>query len=58
MFGKAGREWLRSSELPVEECETFESTMREIEFLDAEIAAVDRLIAATDPCCPPTPGTC
>ncbi len=25
MFGKAGREWLRSLELPVEECETVES---------------------------------
>ena len=45
MFGKAGREWLRSLELPVEECETVESTMRQIEFLDAEIAEVDRLIA-------------
>jgi transposase len=44
MFGKAGREWLRSLELPVEECETVESTMRQIEFLDAEIAEVDRLI--------------
>jgi transposase len=32
-------------ELPVEECETVESTMRQIEFLDAEIAEVDRLIA-------------
>jgi transposase len=45
MFGKAGREWLRSLELPVEECETVEATMRQIEFLDAEIAEVDRLIA-------------
>jgi hypothetical protein len=36
MFGKAGRQWLRSLELPVEECETVESTMRQIEFLDAE----------------------
>ena len=48
MFGKAGREWLRSLELPVEECETVESTMRQIEFLDAEIAEVDRLIARAD----------
>jgi transposase len=45
MFGKAGRQWLRSLELPVEECETVESTMRQIEFLEAEIAEVDRLIA-------------
>jgi transposase len=45
MFGKAGREWLRSLELPVEECETVEATMRQIEFLDTEIAEVDRLVA-------------
>lgn len=45
MFGKAGREWLRALELAVEECETVESTMRQIEFLDAEIAEVDRVIA-------------
>lgn len=45
MFGKAGREWLRCLELPVEECETVQSTMRQIEFLDAEIGEVDRLIA-------------
>jgi transposase len=45
MFGKAGREWLRCLELPVEERETVQSTMRQIEFLDAEIAEVDRLIA-------------
>ena len=45
MFGKAGRQWLRSLELPVEECETIEASMRQIEFLDAEIAEVDRLIA-------------
>jgi transposase len=45
MFGKAGRQWLRGLELPVEECETVEATMRQIEFLDAEIAEVDRLVA-------------
>jgi transposase len=45
MFGKAGRKWLRGLELPVEECETVEAAMRQIEFLDAEIAAVDQLIA-------------
>jgi len=44
MFGKAGRPWLRGLELPVEECETVEATMRQIEFLDAEIAEVDRLV--------------
>jgi transposase len=45
MFGKAGRQWLRGLELPVEECETIEASMRQIEFLDTEIAEVDRLIA-------------
>jgi transposase len=45
MFGKAGRRWLRTLELPVEECETVEAAMRQIEFLDAEIAEVERLIA-------------
>ena len=45
LFGKAGREWLETLELPVEECETVEAAMRQIEFLDAEIAEVERLIA-------------
>ena len=45
LFGKAGREWLRDLELPVEECETIEAAMRHIEFLDAEIAEVERLVA-------------
>jgi transposase len=45
LFGVKGREWLRSLELPVEECETVEGCMRHVEFLDAEIAAVERQIA-------------
>jgi hypothetical protein len=45
MFGKAGRNWLRTLELPPEECETVEAAMRHIEFLEAEIAEVERLIA-------------
>jgi transposase len=45
MFGKAGRNWLRTLELPVEECETVEAAMRQIEFLDTEVAEVERLIA-------------
>ena len=35
----------RALELPVEEAETVASAMRHIEFLDADIAAVERLIA-------------
>ena len=45
MFGKRGREWLGSLELPVEELETVDAALRQIEFLDQEIAAVERLIA-------------
>jgi transposase len=45
LFGVKGRRWLRQLELPVEECETVEGCMRQIEFLDAEIEEVERLIA-------------
>jgi len=45
LFGVKGRKWLRELELPVEEAETVESAMRHIEFLDHEIAEVERLIA-------------
>ncbi|HWF23899.1 MAG TPA: IS110 family transposase [Solirubrobacteraceae bacterium] len=45
LFGVKGRGWLRQLELPVEECETVEGCMRQVEFLDAEIAEVERLIA-------------
>jgi transposase len=45
LFGVKGRQWLRQLELPVEECETVEANMRHIEFLEVEIAEVERLIA-------------
>jgi transposase len=45
LFGVKGRKWLSELELPVEEAETVASAMRHIEFLDAEIAEVERLIA-------------
>jgi transposase len=45
LFGVKGRRWLRGLELPVEEAETLESALRHVEFLDQEIAAVERLIA-------------
>ncbi len=45
LFGVKGRQWLRQLELPVEECETIEACMRHVEFLDAEIAEVERLVA-------------
>jgi transposase len=45
LFGVNGRRWLGELELPVEEAETLQSALRQIEFLDSEIAAVERLIA-------------
>ncbi len=45
LFGVKGRDWLRGLKLPLEEDETVQACLRHIEFLDAEIAAVDRLIA-------------
>src|ERR671910_1984902 len=45
LFGVKGRKWLAELELPLEETETLQSALRQIEFLDAEIAAVDGLIA-------------
>src|SRR5687768_9380022 len=45
LFGVKGRRWLAGLELPVEERESVDAGIRHIEFLDAEIAAVERLIA-------------
>jgi transposase len=45
LFGVKGRKWLGELVLPVEEAETVESALRHVEFLDQEIAAVERLIA-------------
>ena len=45
LFGVKGRRWLAELELPEEERETVDSAMRQVEFLDAEIVAVERLIA-------------
>ena len=45
LFGVKGRRWLAELQLPEEERETVDSAMRQIEFLDSEIAAVERLIA-------------
>jgi transposase len=46
LFGIKGRRWLAEQQLPVTERETVDSAVRQVEFLDAEIAAVDKLIAA------------
>jgi transposase len=45
LFGVKGREWLSALELPLEERESVDAAMRHVEFLDAEIAAVEKLIA-------------
>jgi transposase len=45
LFGVKGRKWLADLELPLEERETVDSAMRQVEFLDAEIAEVERVIA-------------
>jgi len=45
LFGVKGRRWLRELEFPVEESETVDGCLRHIEFLDREIAEVERLIA-------------
>jgi len=45
LFGVAGRRWLATLELPVEERESVDSSLRQIMFLERELADVDRLVA-------------
>ena len=45
LFGKAGRRWLTELELPAAERESVDSAMRQIEFCEAEIAAIEKLVA-------------
>jgi transposase len=45
LFGQAGRRWLEQLELPLEERESVDAGMRQIEFLERELADVDRLVA-------------
>ena len=45
LFGVKGRQWLASLELPLEERESIDAAMRHVEFLDVEIAAVEKVIA-------------
>jgi hypothetical protein len=44
-FGKAGRAWLGELDLPVDERLTLDGCLRQIDFLDQEIAVLDREIA-------------
>ena len=45
LFGRKGRAWLAEQQLPEEEQETSDSVLRQIDFLDGEITALDRAIA-------------
>jgi transposase len=45
LFGVKGRAWLAGLELPPEERESIDAGIRHVEFLDSEIARVERLIA-------------
>ena len=46
LFGKKGRRWLAELELAEVERESVDAALRQVEFLDQEIAEVERLIAA------------
>jgi transposase len=46
LFGREGRRWLEALELPDEERETVDSALRQVDFLEAEIADVERVIAS------------
>ncbi|MGZ3266558.1 MAG: IS110 family RNA-guided transposase [Croceibacterium sp.] len=46
LFGVKGRRWLSEQDLPGPERETVDAAIRQVEFLDTEIEAVEQLIAA------------
>ncbi len=45
LFGVHGRRWLAGQALPADERETVEACLRQIDFLAAEIAVIDRALA-------------
>src|SRR3954465_2162780 len=45
LFGKKGRQWLAELELPVEERESLDSGLRQIDFLDREVALAEKRVA-------------
>jgi transposase len=45
LFGQAGRRWLADLELPEEERETVDGALRQVDFVEREIAQVEALIA-------------
>src|SRR6266571_3834566 len=46
LFGLKGRRWLAEVELPACERETVDGCMRQLDFCESEIAAIERVIAA------------
>jgi transposase len=46
LFGKRGRAWLQTLELPGDERQTADACLRQVDFLTEEIGAVDRHVAA------------
>ncbi len=46
LFGRRGRAWLAGVELPADEREGVEASLRAIDFLDAEVARLDVVLAA------------
>jgi transposase len=45
LFSQAGRRWLAELELPLDELLTLEGCLRQIDFLDREIEALERVLA-------------
>jgi hypothetical protein len=45
LFGKAGRSWLAGLELPPAERESVDSSLRQLDFCETEIAQIEKLVA-------------
>ena len=44
-FGVAGRQWLSEQTVPVDERETIDAALRQIDFLTGEITTIERHLA-------------
>ena len=44
-FGKKGREWIAAQQLPIDERLTVDGCLRQLDFLSAELAQIDEIIA-------------
>jgi transposase len=51
VFGVRGREWLNALELPADERETVAGCLRQVDFLDREVDALERELARTALAC-------